>query len=76
MNSIIIAIEALERAVHPPPPCACRVCAEARAAAEGERVWWMVLCSICNNKRCPHAAHHDNACTGSNEPGQPGSDYQ
>lgn len=33
----------------------------------------MLLCSICGNKRCPHASDHDLACTGSNEPGQPGS---
>jgi hypothetical protein len=35
----------------------------------------MVVCEHCGNKRCPHATHHDNACTGSNEPGQPGSGY-
>jgi hypothetical protein len=35
----------------------------------------MVLCSICGNKRCPHANDHNNACTNSNEPGQPGSAY-
>ncbi len=73
MNSINVAIEALERAAR---RCSCRTCASRRVAAEGETVWWMVVCSICGNKRCPHAAHHDNACTGSNEPGQPGSDYQ
>lgn len=27
----------------------------------------------CGNKRCPRSNHHDNACTGSNESGQPGS---
>lgn len=35
----------------------------------------MVLCPICGNKRCPRANDHNNACTGSNEPGQPGSAY-
>jgi hypothetical protein len=35
----------------------------------------MVLCAICENKRCPHAADHRNSCTDSNEPGQPGSNY-
>lgn len=35
----------------------------------------MVLCPKCGNKRCPHANNHTNACTGSNEPGQPGSNY-
>lgn len=36
---------------------------------------FMVVCGTCGNKRCPKAADHNNACTGSNEPGQPGSDY-
>lgn len=36
---------------------------------------FMVVCKTCGNKRCPKAADHNNACTGSNEPGQPGSDY-
>lgn len=36
----------------------------------------MILCGTCGNKRCPHATHHNNACTGSNEPGQPGSAYE
>lgn len=35
----------------------------------------MVLCPECGNKRCPRARHHDNLCTGSNEPGQPGSSW-
>lgn len=35
----------------------------------------MLLCPKCGNKRCPKAADHDFACTGSNEPGQPGSVY-
>lgn len=35
----------------------------------------MVLCQICGNKRCPHAADCALACTDSNEPGQPGSNY-
>lgn len=36
----------------------------------------MILCSICGNKRCPHAADHRHECTNSNEPGQPGSSYE
>lgn len=36
----------------------------------------MVLCPICGNKRCPHATFHGNACTASNDPGQPGSSYE
>lgn len=35
----------------------------------------MFVCSICGNKRCPHANDERFACTGSNEPGQPGSAY-
>lgn len=35
----------------------------------------MLLCPACGNKRCPRANDHDNACTGSNEPGQQGSAY-
>lgn len=35
----------------------------------------MVVCPECGNKRCPKATNHANACTGSNEPGQPGSRY-
>lgn len=35
----------------------------------------MLLCPLCGNKRCPHANSHDNPCTGSNDPGQPGSAY-
>lgn len=36
----------------------------------------MALCSVCGNKRCPHATDHRNACTGSNESGQAGSIYE
>lgn len=36
----------------------------------------MFLCPLCGNKRCPHAKSHLNPCTGSNEPGQPGSLYE
>lgn len=36
---------------------------------------FMRVCATCGNKRCPHANDHRNQCTGSNEPGQPGSAY-
>ncbi|GEM_PF-753832 len=36
----------------------------------------MILCPVCGNKRCPKANDHRNECTGSNEPGQPGSAYR
>lgn len=55
----------LDRHVEPNPNCACRGC--------NPQAWWMVVCGVCGNKRCPHATHHDNACTNSNEPGQSGS---
>ena len=35
----------------------------------------MILCETCGNKRCPHASSKENACTNSNDPGQPGSKY-
>ncbi len=35
----------------------------------------MILCPTCGNKRCPRATNHNNPCTNSNEPGQPGSRY-
>lgn len=35
-----------------------------------------IVCPTCGNKRCPKASDHRLACTGSNEPGQPGSDYE
>lgn len=55
------------------------------APAAGEKCDWcirctgrlrmMCLCPTCGNKRCPKATYHANLCSGSNEPGQPGSDY-
>lgn len=36
----------------------------------------MWLCPTCGNKRCPHATDHRLACTASNAPNQPGSQYQ
>lgn len=35
----------------------------------------MIWCPDCGNKRCPKASDHSLACTGSNEPNQPGSVY-
>ena len=35
----------------------------------------MIVCPECGNKRCPRASDHRLDCTGSNEPGQPGSVY-
>lgn len=52
------------------PTCSCETCLPNTFSNMR-----MVLCQMCGNKRCPHANDHRNACTGSNEPGQPGSSY-
>jgi hypothetical protein len=52
-----------------PGECVCWKC------LAGKNVAMMVLCPTCGNKRCPKASDHELACTGSNEPGQPGSNY-
>ena len=54
------------------PACWCTAC---DVAANGGARSRMSVCPQFGNKRCPRAAQHDNACTGSNEPGQPGSSY-
>lgn len=54
----------------PAPACNCKVC----VYPSGDRTYFTV-CDTCGNKRCPHATWHENACTGSNAPGQPGSSY-
>lgn len=63
--------------------CWCITCDETIAEAQADNGDWMgsltrvfIVCPDCGNKRCPRAAHHDRACTGSNEPGQPGSAYR
>lgn len=38
-------------------------------------VQYMPACPTCGNKRCPKGTDHRLDCTGSNEPGQPGSGY-
>lgn len=59
--------------------CGCYACVGSKPASAGS--WLtigmtrMIVCSECGNKRCPHSTDHRNACTGSNEPGQPGSRY-
>jgi hypothetical protein len=40
-----------------------------------QRFGRMIVCPTCGNKRCPKATDHRLDCTGSNEPGQPGSAY-
>lgn len=63
--------------------CGCRTCwSERRALVEHdlparEKISRpFIVCDTCGNKRCPHATDHRLPCTGSNKPGQPGSDYQ
>lgn len=63
-------------------PCGCRTCLRVRNAtvrigneSVPVELTRMILCPTCGNKRCPHANDHHNACSGSNEPGQPGSAY-
>lgn len=64
-------------------PCPCYRCTKERTDIDpgpmmlGQSIEMQryFLCETCGNKRCPHAADHRNACTGSNEPGQPGSLY-
>ena len=55
----------------------CRRCADGVTTADGLPLTLsrMIVCPTCGNKRCPKASDHDHACTGSNEPGQPGSVY-
>ena len=65
------------------PLSCCHRCASEYCEANPEtfdafdfRVGRMFLCPTCGNKRCPHATDHRHECTGSNEPGQPGSRYE
>jgi hypothetical protein len=58
--------------------CQCRQCIRDRGDNHSGyplEVFKMILCQTCGNKRCPHATDHRNACTNSNDPGQPGSVY-
>ena len=59
--------------------CRCRKCwhfeCEQKETPIFERVLF-IACSICGNKRCPHATDHELACTDANEPNQPGPYYQ
>lgn len=41
-----------------------------------EKIWWMICCKVCGNKRCPKATDHNFECNNSNEPGQKGSIYE
>jgi hypothetical protein len=62
--------------------CHCHRCIKEKNLVADDRSFLplsstrMILFPKCGNKRCPHASDHDLECTGSNEPGQPGSVYQ
>ena len=60
-----------------PGQCVCRECLKDVKTPNGLPLSasLMIVCVKCGNKRCPHATDHRNECTGSNEPGQPGSVY-
>jgi hypothetical protein len=53
--------------------CGCRRCRTERTDEMLGRI--MICCSICGNKRCPHATDRRHACTNSNASGQEGSAY-
>lgn len=60
------------------PQCDCLTCIRERGdTIDGlpHELCEMIVCTTCGNKRCPKANDHRNACTGSNEPGQPDSAY-
>lgn len=57
---------------NPANECSCYRCLEKKSVD----VWWVVVCSTCGNKRCPHATDHRLDCGHSNEPGQKGSLYE
>jgi len=62
-----------------PEQCECHRCIEEKGLKVGPLPLSsvkMILCPACGNKRCPKANDHRNECSGSNEPGQPGSAYR
>ncbi len=59
--------------------CYCYNCNKDRLDETGRLPYTMtrmIVCPDCGNKRCPHSTDHNLACTGSNDPGQPGSRYE
>lgn len=81
--STLIAIDVIDHSIpvgeYDVNNCQCNHCVEKEVQKDGNpfdsRLIRMFLCPTCGNKRCPHATFHGNACTGSNDPGQPGSSY-
>lgn len=76
-NGVAVSpVEGLEEAAFGSRGCGCHAC------LDDPSLGWlnptnrlMIVCPTCGYKRCPRATHHDNPCTGSNEPGQEGSRY-
>lgn len=62
--------EEFERIASANYQCCCYNCQD-----EAYRTSHMIVCPTCGNKRCPHATDHNQACTNSNDAGQPGSRY-
>lgn len=74
----IVIVRADDDALDEPEQCECHRCIrEHSLTANGLplSLTKMIVCPTCGNKRCPKASDHRLACTGSNEPGQPGSVY-
>lgn len=55
--------------------CGCRACTPEPSPFSLGSLTRFFACPKCGNKRCPHVTDHRLQCTGSNEPGQIGSDY-
>ena len=70
VNTPVIAAKSAGNITPATTTCHCHTCRPITMADMR-----MILCPTCGNKRCPHANDHRNVCTGSNEPGQPGSAY-
>lgn len=70
-------LAALDGAPEPDKGCGtCFTCIERVVSAKPfphNLEYPFIVCAECGNKRCPKAENHVNACTGSNEPGQPGA---
>lgn len=57
-------------------PCGCFNCLDDPSLGlDNPTGLLFIVCPKCGNKRCPRATNHELDCTGSNEPGQPGSRY-
>ena len=65
------AITAIKEALAQEQECWCTTCRPITMADMR-----FVVCPDCDNKRCPKANDHRNACTNSNEVGQKGSSWE